>query len=133
MRNELLGIVLEAEEFVTVLVDMGGELVLDALPRGEVSRVLVPVLPDGAPRLEHGSRRGGSDLSRVGEPALQEAPNHQGVGLRVESVELGRDMGLRTDVERRRWWRGPVLVRIGGVRVCGLSRNVVVFVGGVRT
>lgn len=129
MRNELLGIVLETEEFITILVDMGGELVLDALPSGEVSGVLVAVLPDGAPRLEHRSWRGGSDLGWGGEPALQEAANHQGMGLRVESVELGGDMGIGTNIERLVMM---VLVGIGGIRVRGLSGNVIVLVGGVR-
>lgn len=136
MRNELLGIVLETEKLVTVGVDVGGELVLDALPGREVGRVLVPVLPDGAPRLEDGARRGGADLGRRGEAALQEAADHQGVGLRVEGVELGGDVGLRTDVERRR--RAAVVggggVGVGvGNRVCGavVSRSVVVLVGGV--
>lgn len=77
MRNELLRIVLEAEEFVTVLVDVSGELVLDPLPSREVSRVLVAVLPDGAPRLEDGARSGGADLRRRGEAALEEAADHE--------------------------------------------------------
>lgn len=102
MGNELLRIVFEAKELVTVgRVDVGRELVLDALPRGEVGGVLVAVFPDSAPGLEHGPRRGGADLARGGEPVLQEAADHQGVGLRVEGVELGGDVGLRADVELR--------------------------------
>lgn len=100
MGNELLGVVLEAEEFVTVRVDVSGELVLDPLPSREVSGVLVAVLPDGAPGLEDGAGRGGADLRRRGEAALEEAADHEGVGLRVEGVELRRDVGLGADEER---------------------------------
>lgn len=127
MRNELLVVVLETQEFVTVLVDMGGELVLDALPCGDVSGVLVAVLPDDPPGLENGSGRGGPDLGRVGEAALEKALDHEGMGLRVEGVELGRDVGLRGDVKGL-GFRVGVGVGAVGVRVW----DVVVFVGGVR-
>lgn len=121
MRNELLVIVLEAQEFVTVLVDVGGELVLDALPGGDVGGVLVAVLPDGAPGLEDGAGRGGADLDGGGEAGVEDAPDHEGMGIRVEGVELGGDVGLRGDVDGLGFGVGF------GVRVW----DVVVFVGGV--
>ena len=63
MGNGLIRIVFEAKEFVTGIgVHVCGELVLDSLPSGQVSGVLVAVLPHGAPRFEDGARRGGSDL-----------------------------------------------------------------------
>lgn len=111
----MLGIVFEAKELVTGgRVDVGRELVLDALPRGEVGGVLVAVFPDGAPGLEHGARRGGTDLGWGGEPVLEEAADHQGVRLRVEGVELGGDVGLRADVELRSRVCGGAMVWFGG-------------------
>jgi hypothetical protein len=116
----LLSIVLETQKFITVLVEVSAELVLDALPGRDVSRVLISVLPDGAPRLEYVTRRGVSDLGRAGEPGLHEAPDHQGMGLGVEGVELGRDVGLRADVERRGFHVGNrARVRVGNVVVFG--------------
>lgn len=61
---------------VTVRVDVGGELVLDAFPGGEVGGLLVAVLPDGAPRLEDGAGGGGADLGRGGKAVLEEAADH---------------------------------------------------------
>ncbi|KAG6665526.1 hypothetical protein CIPAW_02G167100 [Carya illinoinensis] len=115
MGDELLGIVFEAEELITGGgVDVGGELVLDALPGGKVRGVLVAVLPDGAPGLEDGPGCGSADLSRGGESLLQEAADHQGVGLRIEGVELGRDVGLGADMEfGDRGW-GRLDRRVGG-------------------
>lgn len=101
VRNQLLGIVLKAqEEVVTVMVMVGGsgELVLDAFPGGEVGGVLVAILPDGAPAGEDGGRSGGADLVGSGEAALEDAADHQGMGLGVEGVELGGDVGFWVDV-----------------------------------
>ncbi|KAE8709395.1 hypothetical protein F3Y22_tig00110332pilonHSYRG01436 [Hibiscus syriacus] len=51
--TQTLIIAFEAKEFVTgTRVHMRDELVLDPLPSGEVSSVLVTVLPNGAPRFE---------------------------------------------------------------------------------
>lgn len=112
MGNELLRIVLEAKEFVTVVwIHVCGELILDALPRGEVGGVFVAVLPDGTPRLEDGAWGCEADLRRCGEALLEEAADHEGVRFRVEGVELGGDVRLRADdVEfgycGTRWWVG---------------------------
>ena len=65
---------------------------MDSLPRGEVRGVLVAVFPDGAPRLKDGA-----DLRWCGQAVLEEAANHEGVGFRVEGVELGGDVRLRAD------------------------------------
>ena len=65
---------------------------MDSLPRGEVRGVLIAVFPDGAPRLKDGA-----DLRRCGQAVLEEAANHEGVGFRVEGVELGGDVRLRVD------------------------------------
>ncbi|KAJ1381521.1 hypothetical protein SESBI_45071 [Sesbania bispinosa] len=72
MGHELVGVVFEAEEVVAVLVDGGGELVLDAFPGSEVSGFFVVVLPDIASRLEDDAWSGRADLSGVGETALEE-------------------------------------------------------------
>lgn len=115
MRNTLLRIVFEAKEFVTgVRVHVRGELVLDSLPRGEVGGVLVAVFPDGAPRLQDGAWSGGADLRRRGQAVLEEAADHEGVGFRVEGVELGGDVGLRADdVELGLRCRVGLAVRVG--------------------
>lgn len=99
MRNKLLGIILEVQELITGAgVDVGGELLLDALPRGEVGRVLVPVLPHRAPGLEDGAGRGGPNLGGGRQALLEDALDHEGVGIRVEGVELGRDVGVGANV-----------------------------------
>lgn len=112
MRNELGSIVLKtqvivsnfvigigmirAKSDVTVVVE-DGEFVLDALPGGEIGGVLVAVLPDGAPAGEDGGRGGGFDFVGRGEAALENTGDHEGVGLLVESVELGGEVGERGD------------------------------------
>lgn len=99
MRNELLGVILEAKKFITGGgVHMGGKLVLDALPCGEVRGILVSVLPDGAPRLEDSAWGGDADLSRGRESVLADAAEHEGVRLGVEGIELGGDVGVGTDI-----------------------------------
>lgn len=112
MGNKLLGIVLEAKKLVASVIHVGGELVLDPLPGGEVGGLLVAVLPDGAPGLEHGPRGGISDLERGGEAVLEDAADHEGVGLRVEGVELGGNVGLRGDEEGL--VRGDTCRRVSG-------------------
>lgn len=79
-----------------------GELVLDALPRGEVGSVLVPVLPDGPPGGEHGERRGAADLVGGGGAARADAAQHEPVGGGAEGVELRRDVRGRVDGRQRR-------------------------------
>lgn len=76
MGHQQFEVVFEAQELITVGADMGGELVLDALPGGDVGGVLVAVLPDGAPTGEDGGGGGGSDLVGGGEAAPQEAADH---------------------------------------------------------
>lgn len=92
-------------------VHVGIELVLDALPGGEVGGVLVAVLPDGAPGAEDGAGGGAADLVGGGESTLEDAARHEVVGLAVEGVELGGDVRLGVDVRRLRARRGGV----GGV------------------
>lgn len=77
---------------------MGSKLVLYTLPRGEVRCILVPVLPDGAPRLEDSAWGGDADLSRSRESMLADAADHERVRLGVEGIELGGDVGVGTDV-----------------------------------
>lgn len=99
MRHELPGVVFKAEELVSRGgVEASGELVLDAFPRGDVGGVLVAVFPDGAPGLEDGARGGDADLGGGGEAAFAEAEDHEGVGIGVEGVELGGDVGVWVDV-----------------------------------
>ncbi|KAJ1381519.1 hypothetical protein SESBI_45069 [Sesbania bispinosa] len=90
MGDELVGVVFEVEEVVSVLVDGGGELVLDAFPGSEVSGFFVVVLPGIASRLEDDAWSGKEDLSGGGEAALEE--------------------GLERFQEERRkfgqWWEG---------------------------
>nr|POE45710.1 hypothetical protein CFP56_05599 [Quercus suber] len=62
--------------------------VLDLLPCG----VLIAVFLDGVPRLQDGA-----DLRQRGQAVLEEAANHEGVGFRVEGVELEGDVGLQAD------------------------------------
>ena len=83
-----------------------GELVLDALPRGEVGGVLVPVLPDGPPRGEHGERRGGADLVGGGGAAGEDAAQHEPVRGGAEGVELRGDVRGRVDDRQQREGRG---------------------------
>jgi hypothetical protein len=64
------------------------ELVLDALPSGEVGRVLVPVLPHRPPRGEHGGGRRGADLVGGRGAAGEDASQHERVRLGGEGVEL---------------------------------------------
>ena len=66
---------------------------MDLLPRS----VLVAVFPNGAPQLQDGLWSGGADLHRRGQAMLEEAADHEGVGFRVEGVELGGDVGLWVD------------------------------------
>ena len=66
---------------------------MDLLPRG----VLVVVFPNGAPQLQDSQWSGGVDLHRRGQAMLEEVADHEGVGFRVEGVELGGDVGLRVD------------------------------------
>lgn len=79
-----------------------GELVLDALPRGEVGGVLVPVLPDRPPGGEHGERRGAADLVGGGGAARADAAQHEPVGGGAEGVELRRDVRGRVDGRQQR-------------------------------
>ncbi|PKI31091.1 hypothetical protein CRG98_048518 [Punica granatum] len=51
------------------------------------------------------------DLGGGGEAAHEEAADHEGVGLGVEGVELGGDVGLRAGVGGTVW--------VLGVRVVG--------------
>lgn len=100
VRDELVGVVFEAEEVgVGIRVVVGGKLVLDAFPGGEVGGVLVAVLPDGAPGGEHGAGGGGADVGGGGEAAEEEGAEHEGVGGGGEGVELGRDVGVGGDEE----------------------------------
>ena len=62
---------------------------MDLLPRS----VLVAVFPNGAPQLQDGLWSGGADLHRRGQAMLEEATDHEGVGFRVEGVELGGESG----------------------------------------
>ena len=126
VRNELVRVVLEAEEGVTVGIEVRLELVLDALPGSEVCGFLVAVLPDGAPGLEDGAGGGVDDLGGGGEAAVEEGADHEGVGFGVEGVELGGDVGFRGDEEGRRG-RG-----FGGVVGLGCARGLGLGVGGVR-
>lgn len=116
-------IVLEANEFITGIgIHVRGELVLDPLPSGEVSGVLVAVLPHGPPRFEDGTRRSGSDLSGSGQAMLADAADHEGMGVGVESVELRGNVMLRANV-----------VVAEGLRrdLTGIGGDVVVVGGGM--
>lgn len=128
MRDILLRVILETEVLVTGCgVHVSRKLVLDSLPRREVGRILVTVLPDGPPRLEHGSRRGGADLGWSCEPLLQNAPDHQSVRLRVESVELSGYMRLGANVRGRlirHLVNDVVMVRMIGRCVVVFGRRV---------
>ena len=66
---------------------------MDLLPRG----VLVVVFPNGAPQLQDSQWSGGVDLHRRGQAMLEEVADHEGVGFRVEGIELGGNVGLRAD------------------------------------
>lgn len=98
MRDALRGVGLELE---IPPVGRSCELVLDALPRGEVGGILVPVLPHRPPRGEHGGRRGGADLLGGGGAAREEAPQHERMGGSGEGVELRGDVRRRVDVRQR--------------------------------
>lgn len=100
--DALLGIVLEAKDLVAVVVEAGGELVLDALPPCKVGGVLVAVLPHAPPGGQHRRRGGATDLVGRGVARLHEALHHQVVRLPVEGVELGRHMGFRIHHAHRR-------------------------------
>ena len=83
---------------------------MDLLPRG----VLVVVFPNGAPRLQDGPWSGSVDLRRPGQAMLEEVADHEGVGFRVEGVELGGDVGLwADDVELGLRYRVGWVVRVG--------------------
>lgn len=121
VRYELVWVVLEEEDWVAAAgVDVGIELVLDALPGGEVGCVLVAVLPDGAPGAEDGAGGGAADLVRGGEAALEDAAGHEGVGVAVEGVELGGDVGLGVDVGRGMGQRLGARGGVGGVGGLGI-------------
>jgi hypothetical protein len=83
-----------------------GELVLDALPRREVGGVLVAVLPDRAPRGEHGRRGGGADLVGGGGAAGGDAAQHEVVRGDGEGVELRGDVRRGVDCRQQREGRG---------------------------
>lgn len=117
MRNKLTRIVLETKKMATITGDAARgfrhvdvELVLDALPRRPIGRVLVAILPNRAPAGEHGRRGRGSDLLRRRQSALNQALNHKSVRLLVEGVELGRDMRLGANAEGRLVNRALVVV-----------------------
>jgi len=97
--DALRGVGLEVE---VPAVGRRGELVLDALPRGEVGGVLVAVLPDRPPGGEHGERRGAADLVGGGGAAGADAAQHEPVGGGAEGVELRRDVWGRVDGRQQR-------------------------------
>ena len=122
MGNELIRIILEAEKFITVgRIDMNIELVLNPLPRSEVRRVLIPVLPDRPPAGKHRNWRSGADLLGRSWAAFAEALQHQSMRLLVESVELGGNMRLGANVRRR---RGMVITTMVMVMMIHLSDAV---------
>lgn len=107
----MIRIILEAEKFVTVRrIDMNVELVLNPLPRSEVRRVLIPVLPDRPPAGEHRSWRSGANLLGRSWAAFAETLQHQSMRLLVESVELRGDMRLGANVRRRRMMTATMVV-----------------------
>lgn len=101
MGDALRGIVLE-EKHAT---HAGVELVLNTLPRGEIGSILIPVLPDGAPGSEDGTWGRRADLVGGGDAALEDAVDHERMGVTVEGVELGGDV--------RGWINEGPMLRIG--------------------
>lgn len=91
-----------------------GELVLDALPRGEVGGVLVAVLPYRPPRGEHGGRGSGADLVDSGGAAREDAPQHEAVRRDGEGVELRGYVRGRVDGgQQREGGGGAPKARVG--------------------
>jgi hypothetical protein len=108
-------------------VGRSGELVLDALPRGEVGSVLVPILPDRPPGGEHGERRGAADLVGRCGAACSDAAYHEPVGGGAEGVELRRD--VRDRVDRRQQREGGGGAHQARVLTGDLNQRLVVGVG----